>query len=136
MPTSAPLLDRLKDAYKEANKDVNSTSADEADKIIFSLQPEAIAEKAIDEVVSPGMTVIYDRERGSLTVCFSFSQGYRGMLVEWMDANNKVLGYTFAYGRNDPFVTATRRNRSHQIKKLPISYEIGSFLVRTENPMR
>lgn len=47
-------------------------------------------------------------ERGSLTVCFSFSQDYRGMLVEWVDANNKVLGYTFAYGRNDPFVTATR----------------------------
>ena len=195
--TGAPLLDRLKDAYKEAN----STSADD---VVFSLQPEAIAQKAIDEVVSPGMTVIYDRERGifhttfdskkglpslddldkgwvlepsdeirskvtgfhvipfegnvdpeamddktfldqmrglreerndpqrtssypgetigrtipfvvtnrlergSLTVCFSFSQGYRGMIVEWVDANNKVLGYTFAYGRNDPFVTATR----------------------------
>ena len=103
--TGAPLLDRLKDAYTDANKDANSTPADD---VVFSLQPEAIAQKAIDEVVSPGMTVIYDRERGSLTVCFSFSQGYRGMLVEWVDANNKVLGYTFAYGRNDPFVTATR----------------------------
>ena len=197
----APLLDRLKDAYTEANKGADSTPADE---VVFSLQPEAIAQKAIDEVVSPGMTVIYDRERGifhttfdskkglpslddldkgwvlepsdeirsevtgfhvfpfegdvdpeamndktfhdqmrglkeergdpqrtssypgetiersipfvvtnrlergSLTVCFSFSQDYRGMLVEWVDANNKVLGYTFAYGRNDPFVTATR----------------------------
>ena len=103
--TGAPLLDRLKDAYTDANKDANSTPADD---VVFSLQPEAIAQKAIDEVVSPGMTVIYDRERGSLTVCFSFSQDYRGMLVEWVDANNKVLGYTFAYGRNDPFVTATR----------------------------
>lgn len=197
----APLLDRLKAAYTEANKDANSTSADD---VVFSLQPEAIAQKAIDEVVSPGMTVIYDHERGifhttfdsrkglpslddldkgwvlepsdeirakvtgfhvfpfegdvdpeamddktfrdqmrglreerndpqrtssypgetiersipfvvtnrlergSLTVYFSFSQDYRGMLVEWVDANNKVLGYTFAYGRNDPFVTATR----------------------------
>ena len=199
--TGAPLLDRLKNAYTEANKGANSTPAD---NIVFSLQPEAIAQKAIDEVVSPGMTVIYDRERGifhttfdskkglpslddldkgwvlepsdeirskvtgfhvipfegnvdpeamddktfldqmrglreerndpqrtssypgetigrtipfvvtnrlergDLTVCFSFSQGYRGMIVEWVDANNKVLGYTFAYGRNDPFVTATR----------------------------
>ena len=103
--TGAPLLDRLKDAYTDANKDANSTPADD---VVFSLQPEAIAQKAIDEVVSPGMTVIYDRERGSLTVCFSFSQDYRAMLVEWVDANNKVLGYTFAYGRNDPFVTATR----------------------------
>lgn len=103
--TGTPLLDRLKDAYTDANKDANSTPADD---VVFSLQPEAIAQKAIDEVVSPGMTVIYDRERGSLTVCFSFSQDYRGMLVEWVDANNKVLGYTFAYGRNDPFVTATR----------------------------
>lgn len=198
--TGAPLLDRLKDAYTDANKDANSTPADD---VVFSLQPEAIAQKAIDEVVSPRMTVIYDRERGifhttfdskkglpslddldkgwvlepsdeirskvtgfhvipfeggdpeamddmiflgqmtglknergdpertssypdetigrtipfvvtnrlergSLTVCFSFSQDYRGMLVEWVDANNKVLGYTFAYGRNDPFVTATR----------------------------
>lgn len=201
MPTGAPLLDRLKKAYTDANTDANSTPADD---VVFSLQPEAIAQKAIDEVVSPGMTVIYDRERGifhttfdskkglpslddldkgwvlepsdeirakvtgfhvfpfegdvdpeamddktfldqmkglreerndpqrtssypgetiersipfvvtnrlergSLTVCFSFSQDYRGMLVEWVDANNKVLGYTFAYGRNDPFVTATR----------------------------
>lgn len=199
--TGAPLLDRLKDAYTEANKGANSTPADD---VVFSLQPKAIAQKAIDEVVSPGMTVIYDRERGifhttfdskkglpslddldkgwvlepsdkirgnvtgfhafpfegnvdpeamndetfivqmlslrmergdpectssypdetiertipfvvtnrlergSLTVCFSFSQDYRGMLVEWVDAQNKVLGYTFAYGRNDPFVTATR----------------------------
>lgn len=129
MPTGAPLLDRLKKAYTDAN----STPADD---VVFSLQPTSAAQAAIDAVKSPGMTVIYDRERGSLTVCFSFSQGYRGMLVEWMDANNKVLGYTFAYGRNDPFVTATRRNRSHQIRKLPISYEIGSFLVRTENLMR
>lgn len=198
--TGAPLLDRLKDAYTDANKGANSTPADD---VVFSLQPEAIAQKAIDEVVSPGMTVIYDRERGifhttfdskkglpslddldkgwvlepsdeirgkvtgfhvipfeggdpeamddmiflgqmtglknergdpqrtssypdetidrtipfvvtnrlergDLTVCFSFSQDYRGMLVEWVDAQNKVLGYTFAYGRNDPFVTATR----------------------------
>ena len=187
--TGAPLLGRLKEAYTEANKGANSTPADD---VVFSLQPEALAQKAIDEVVSPGMTVIYDRERGifhttfdskkglpslddldkgwvlepsdeirskvtgfhafpfegnvdpeamddetfiaqmwglrmergdpertssypnetidrtisfvvtnrlergSLTVCFSFSQDYRGMLVEWVDANNKVLGYTFA----------------------------------------
>lgn len=212
--TGAPLLDRLKDAYTEANKGANSTPADD---VVFSLQPEAIAQKAIDEVVSPGMTVIYDRERGifhttfdskkglpslddldkgwvlepsdeirgnvtgfhvipfeggdpeamddmiflgqmtglknergdtertssypgetidrtipfvvtnrlergDLTVCFSFSQDYRGMLVEWVDANNKVLGYTFAYGRNDPFVTATRTEVTNEGPEPGVQY--------------
>lgn len=210
--TGAPLLDRLKEAYKGAN------GVTTADDVVFSLQPEKIAQKAIDEVVSPGMTVIYDRERGifhttfdskkglpslddldkgwvlepsdeirskvtgfhvipfeggdpeamddkifldqmwglkmerndpertspypgetigrtipfvltnqlergSLTVCFSFSQGYRGMIVEWVDAQNKVLGYTFAYGRNDPFVTATRTAVTNEGPEPGVQYE-------------
>lgn len=46
--------------------------------------------------------------RDGVTVYFSFTQAYRGMVIEWVDAQDKVLGYTFAYGRNDPFVATTR----------------------------
>lgn len=47
-------------------------------------------------------------KRDGVTVYFSFTQAYRGMVIEWVDAQDKVLGYTFAYGRNDPFVATTR----------------------------
>lgn len=46
--------------------------------------------------------------RDGVTVYFSFTQAYRGMVIEWVDAQDKVLGYTFAYGRNDPFVATTQ----------------------------
>lgn len=46
--------------------------------------------------------------RDGMTVYFSFTQAYRGMVIEWVDAQDKVLGYTFAYGRNDPFVATTQ----------------------------
>jgi len=48
--------------------------------------------------------------RDGVTVYFSFTQAYRGMVIEWVDAQDKVLGYTFAYGRNDPFVATTQTN--------------------------
>ena len=47
-------------------------------------------------------------KRDGVTVYFSFTQAYRGMVIEWVDAQDKVLGYTFAYGRNDPFVATTQ----------------------------
>lgn len=47
-------------------------------------------------------------KRDGVTVYFSFTQAYRGMVIEWVDAQDNVLGYTFAYGRNDPFVATTR----------------------------
>lgn len=46
--------------------------------------------------------------RDGVTVYFSFTQAYRGKVIEWVDAQDKVLGYTFAYGRNDPFVATTQ----------------------------
>ena len=46
--------------------------------------------------------------RDGVTVYFAFTQAYRGMVIEWVDAQDKVLGYTFAYGRNDPFVATTQ----------------------------
>lgn len=46
--------------------------------------------------------------RDGVTIYFAFTQNYRGMVIEWVDAQDKVLGYTFAYGRNDPFVATTR----------------------------
>ncbi len=45
---------------------------------------------------------------GDVTVYFAFTQAYRGKVIEWVDAQGKVLGYTFAYGRNDPFVATTQ----------------------------
>jgi len=46
--------------------------------------------------------------RDGVTVYFSFTQAYRGMVIEWVDANNTVLGYTIAYGKNGPFVMTTK----------------------------
>lgn len=46
--------------------------------------------------------------RDGVTIYFAFTQNYRGMVIEWVDAQDKVLGYTFAYGRNDPFVATTQ----------------------------
>ena len=47
-------------------------------------------------------------KRDGVTVYFSFTQAYRGMVIEWVDANNTVLGYTIAYGKNGPFVMTTK----------------------------
>lgn len=46
--------------------------------------------------------------RDGVTIYFAFTQNYRGMVIEWVDANNTVLGYTIAYGKNGPFVATTR----------------------------
>lgn len=46
--------------------------------------------------------------RDGVTIYFAFTQNYRGMVIEWVDANNTVLGYTIAYGKNGPFVMTTR----------------------------
>lgn len=46
--------------------------------------------------------------RDGVTIYFAFTQNYRGMVIEWVDANNTVLGYTIAYGKNGPFVMTTK----------------------------
>lgn len=46
--------------------------------------------------------------RDGVTIYFAFTQNYRGMVIEWVDANNTVLGYTIAYGKNGPFVATTQ----------------------------
>ena len=94
----APLLDRLKDAYTEANKDANSTPAD---GVVFSLQPKAIAEAAIAAVESPGMQVIYDPERGIFHTTFDSKKGLpslddldKGWVLEPSDEiRGKVTGF-------------------------------------------
>lgn len=41
-----------------------------------------------------------------LVVYFAASQMYRELVVQWLDENNGVIGYSYIYGRNGDFVTA------------------------------
>ncbi len=42
-------------------------------------------------------------ELGDLTVYYADSQVYRSGIVQWMDANKNVIGYSYVYGRNSDF---------------------------------
>lgn len=41
-----------------------------------------------------------------LTVYFSETQLFRGVVIQWLDENENVLGYSYVYGRNGDFVTS------------------------------
>lgn len=41
-----------------------------------------------------------------LTVYFAANQLFRGGVIQWLDENENVLGYTYVYGRNGDFVTS------------------------------
>lgn len=43
-----------------------------------------------------------------LTVYYADNKHYKITLVQWLDANKKVIGYSYVYGRNGDFVTAVQ----------------------------
>lgn len=43
-----------------------------------------------------------------LTVYFADNQLYDGVVVQWLDAEKNIIGYSYVYGRNGDFVTAVQ----------------------------
>lgn len=98
----------------EMNSEPDNLDSDWASKVISALRaehgdsertktyPDNTVARTIPFVATNSVT------HGDMTVYFAFTQAYRGKVIEWVDEENNVLGYTFAYGRNDPFVATTR----------------------------
>ena len=63
---------------------------------------------SIEEYGDPSMSLVQVKELrlGDLTVYYTDFQMYRNLIVQWLDADKKVIGYSYVYGRNGDFVTA------------------------------
>ena len=98
----------------EMNSEPDNLDSDWASKVISALRAEhgdSERTKAYpDNTVARTIPFVATNKlvRDGVTVYFAFTQAYRGKVIEWVDAQDNVLGYTFAYGRNDPFVATTR----------------------------
>lgn len=102
--TNADPADSTSDWFKDILKGFQKEREDsnKSDQIFDYKAAEDNIARTIPFVATNSVT------HGDMTVYFAFTQAYRGMVIEWVDAQDKVLGYTFAYGRNDPFVATTQ----------------------------
>lgn len=102
--TNADPADSTSDWFKDILKGFQKEREDsnKSDQIFDYKATEDNIARTIPFVATNSVT------HGGVTVYFAFTQAYRGKVIEWVDAQDKVLGYTFAYGRNDPFVATTQ----------------------------
>lgn len=102
--TNADPADSTSDWFKDILKGFQKEREDsnKSDQIFDYKATEDNIARTIPFVATNSVT------HGDVTVYFAFTQAYRGKVIEWVDAQGNVLGYTFAYGRNDPFVATTR----------------------------
>lgn len=102
--TNADPADSTSDWFKDILKGFQKEREDsnKSDQIFDYKAMEDNIARTIPFVATNSVT------HGDVTVYFAFTQAYRGKVIEWVDAQGNVLGYTFAYGRNDPFVATTR----------------------------
>lgn len=56
-------------------------------------------------------------EVNGLTVYFADNQHYHITLVQWLDENENVLGYSYVYGRNGDFVTSVPTETTPEVNK-------------------
>lgn len=57
-------------------------------------------------------------EKDSVEVFFAFTQQYRWKVVQWLDEEGNVLGYTYIYGKNDAFVNSTTTKSVNKIENV------------------
>ena len=102
--TNADPADSTSDWFKDILKGFQKEREDsnKSDQIFDYKATEDNIARTIPFVATNSVT------HGGVTVYFAFTPAYRGKVIEWVDAQDKVLGYTFAYGRNDPFVATTQ----------------------------
>lgn len=102
--TNADPADSTSDWFKDILKGFQKEREDsnKSDQIFDYKATEDNIARTIPFVATNSVT------HGGVTVYFAFTQAYRGMVIEWVDANNTVLGYTIAYGKNGPFVATTQ----------------------------
>lgn len=92
--SSREYIDILKGFQKEREGNSNQSFA-------YNDAQENVIARMIPFVATNSVT------HGDVTVYFSFTQAYRGKVVEWVAEDGTILGYTVAYGRNDSFVSTT-----------------------------
>lgn len=68
--------------------------------------PIPLAELDVNDVAALSLIQIDTLTVNGLTVYFSETQLFSGVVIQWLDADQQVLGYTYVYGRNGDFVTS------------------------------
>lgn len=71
---------------------------------------EEIIAAPISEYGDPSMSLVQVKELrlGDLTVYYTDFQMYRNLIVQWLDADKKVIGYSYVYGRNGDLSMSVR----------------------------
>lgn len=68
--------------------------------------PIPLAELDVNDIAALSLIQIDTLTANGLTVYFSETQLFSGVVIQWLDADQQVLGYTYVYGRNGDFVTS------------------------------
>lgn len=83
--------------------------------------PIPLAELDVNDVAALSLIQIDTLTVNGLTVYFSETQLFSGVVIQWLDADQQVLGYTYVYGRNGDFVTSVPTET-----KPEVSEEVGA----------
>ena len=64
----------------------------------------------ISEYGDPSMSLVQVKELrlGDLTVYYTDFQMYRNLIVQWLNANKEIIGYSYVYGRNGDLSMSVR----------------------------
>lgn len=108
---------------------------------LFSRFVEVEAEEITDggQLPSVPLMVVSEMDLGNGTkVYYADSQLYRGLLVQWLDAEGSVLGYSYLYGHNGDLVTAVKTDCVSAAPKTEVSMptivgsDTGEFLCNVD----
>ena len=108
---------------------------------LFSRFVEVEAEEIADggQLPSVPLMVVSEMDLGNGTkVYYADSQLYRGLLVQWLDKADNVLGYSYLYGHNGDLVTAVKTDCVSAAPKTEVSMptivgsDTGEFLCNVD----
>lgn len=72
----------------------------------------------ISEYGDPSMSLVQVKELrlGDLTVYYTDFQMYRNLIVQWLDADKEVIGYSYVYGRNGDLSMSVRTDIKSELE--------------------
>ena len=72
----------------------------------------------ISEYGDPSMSLVQVKELrlGDLTVYYTDFQMYRNLIVQWLNANKEIIGYSYVYGRNGDLSMSVRTDIKSELE--------------------